>query len=211
MPNYGSDFKQPPWVYGSQKEEMEWIEATHPPKKEKKKSDRISEKKFLKNVYVQLDLDVKQTIIKSSNIISGYFAKLLRLEKVEEHFEIDVLAEIFLRALAKAKFRNTEKIIVNGKIVYNHPEVVTDLRKTIEIIRNLPNIKVYGKTIEITAILYSVDKCVADIKIKKVHKIKEHSIEILMKGKIQTDLYYTFVNYLQEKLGLKKETLTNKF
>ena len=160
MTNYVPEFKQPPWVYGSQKEEMEWIEATHPPKKGAKKSDRISEKKTLKNVYVQLDLDVKQTIIKSSNIFSGYFAKLFGLEKVEEHFDIDLLAEVILRALAKAKFRNTEKIIVNGKLVYNHPEVVTDLRKTIEIIRNLPNLKVDGKTMEIIAILFNVDKCV---------------------------------------------------
>lgn len=210
MTNHVPEFKQPPWVIGSQKEVMEWIEATHPTKKEKKKSERHQKQNSLRNVHVHLDLDVEQTKIKSSNVFSYYFSKIFGLEKVEENFDISAIAEIILRALAKAKFRNTGKINVNSKTVYNHPEVVSDLRKTIEIIRNLSNLKKEGKTMRINAILFSADKCVADIQIKKVHRLKEHSIDIMMKGKIRSDLYYTFVNYLHEKLGLQKDSLINK-
>ncbi len=210
MTNYAPEFKQPPWVIGSQKEVMEWIEATHPTKKEKKKSGRGRERKTLKNVHIQLDLDVEQTKIEFSNVFSRFFRKIFRAEKVEEHFDLGTIAEIILRALAKAKFRNTGKIIVDGTIVYNHPEVISDLRKTIDVIRNLSNLKKEGKTIEITAILSDVEKCIAKIQIKKVHRPKEHSIDIMMRGEIKSELYHTFVNYIYEKLGLQKESLANR-
>jgi len=46
---------------------------------------------------------------------------------------------------------------------------------------------------------------VAEIKIKKIHRINEHSVDIQMKGKIQEEIYHTFLNYLKEKIGFKEE------
>ena len=68
MRDYNPDFKQPPWVIGSQKEVMEWIEATHPSKKDKK-SHKDKGRDLLKNMHIRLDLDVEQTTITPSNVI----------------------------------------------------------------------------------------------------------------------------------------------
>ena len=43
MSRYGSGFREPPWVIGSSKEVMDWMEATHP-KKDRK--DKVLEKKY---------------------------------------------------------------------------------------------------------------------------------------------------------------------
>ena len=200
----GPDFVQPPWVYGP-KETMDWIEATHPSKKEGKKTHKDRGKELLKNMHIRLDLDVRQTTIIPSNVFSKFLSKITKNEKIEEHFEIIHITDIILRALAKAKFRNTRKIVVDGKTLYNHPEITTDLRKTIDILEksSLNN----TRYIEISATLTDVEKCTAEIKIKKIHRRKEHSIDILMKGEIKRELYHVFCNYLVEKLGLEKESL----
>ncbi len=97
------------------------------------------------------------------------------------------------------------KIVVDGKTLYNHPEIASDLRKTIELLEK-SSIDT-ARYIEISATLADVEKCTAEIKIQKTHRKKEHSIDILMKGEIKTELYHVFGNYLVEKLGLKKESL----
>ena len=209
MTEYNPDFKQPPWVIGSQKEVMDWIEATHPSKKGGKKSDREKGRELLKNMHIRLDLDVEQTKIAPSNIFSRFLSKITGNEEVEEHFELFSIADIILRALAKAKFRNTVRIVVDKRILYDHPEVTSDLRKTIDLLEESSQAVKEGKTIEITAILADVEKCTAEIKIRKIHKIKEHSVDIMMKGEIKRELYNTFLNYLGEKLGIEKDSLAN--
>lgn len=200
----GPDFVQPPWVYGP-KETMDWIEATNPSKKGKK-THRDRGKELLRNMHIQLDLDVKQTTIAPSNVFSKIFSKITKNEKIEEHFEIIHVAELILRALAKAKFRNTGKIVVDGKTLYSHPEIASDLRKTIDLLEksSLDN----ARYIEISATLSDIKKCNAEIKIKKIHRKKEHSIDILMKGEIKRELYHAFCNYLSEKLDVEKESLS---
>ena len=200
----GPDFVQPPWVYGP-KETMDWIEATHPSKKSKK-THRDRGKELLKNMHIQLDLDVKQTAIVPSNAFSKFLSKITKNERIEEHFEIIHIAELILRALAKAKFRNIGKIVVDGKTLYSHPEIASDLRKTIDLLEksSLDN----ARYIEISATLADVEKCTAEIKIQKIHRKKEHSIDILMKGEIKRELYHAFCNYLSEKLDVEKESLS---
>ena len=200
----GPDFVQPPWVYGP-KETMDWIEATHPSKKSKK-THRDRGKELLKNMHIQLDLDVKQTAIVPSNAFSKFLSKITKNERIEEHFEITHTAELMIRARAKAKFRNIGKIVVDGKTLYSHPEIASDLRKTIDLLEksSLDN----ARYIEISATLADVEKCTAEIKIQKIHRKKEHSIDILMKGEIKRELYHAFCNYLSEKLDVEKESLS---
>ena len=198
----GPDFVQPPWVYGP-KETMDWIEATHPSKKSKK-TRRDRGKELLKNMHIQLDLDVKQTTVASPNVFSKFLSKITKNGTIEEHFEIIHITELILRALAKAKFRNTRKIVVDGKTLYSHPEIASDLRKTIDILKESSLND--AKRIEVSATLADVEKCTVEIKIKKIHKIKERSIDILMKGEIKKELYNAFCNYLGEKLDVEKES-----
>lgn len=206
MTKYSPDFKQPPWVMGSPKEVMDWIDASHPSKKEKKgrKSDRERGREVLKNLHIKFDFDVAQTKIRPSNVFSRLFLKITGNEMVEEDFDLIPTSELILRALAKAKFRNTVKIVADGKTLYDHPEKTSDIRKTIDGLSGFSNNIMDGRTIEITAILADVEKCTAKIKIKKIHSKKEHSVDIQMKGEIKKELYHTFLNYLDEKLGIKE-------
>jgi len=198
----GPDFVQPPWVYGP-KETMDWIEATHPNKKGKK-THKNHGRDLLKNIHIQLDLNVKHTKIEPNNVFTKISTKITKNEKIVEHFDIINVANLILRALAKAKFKNTRKIIIDKKTVYNHPEIGSDLRKTIDIIDKTKANN--ARTIELSATLKDIEKCTAEIKIKKIHKRKDHSIDIMLRGEIKRELYHIFCNYLIEKLGIEKES-----
>jgi len=196
MGRYGSGFREPPWVMGSPKEVMDWMEASHPSKKEKDKHK--FEKEFLKNLHIKFDFDVDRKEVNPPS----FFSKIISGKMIEEDFELLSTTELILRGLAKAKFRNTAKIIVDGKTIYEHPEKKTDLRKTIEDIVEYSSEISQGKNVEIIAILADVEKCIATIKINKIHSNKEHSVDIQINGKIRKEIYHTFLNYLNEKIGL---------
>ena len=159
MSRYGSGFREPPWVMGSPKEVMDWMEASHPSKKKEKHK---FEKEYLTNLHIKFDFDVKKEIKKSPCLICRAIGK----NYIEEDFELLPTTELILRGLAKAKFRNTAKIIVDGKVIYEHPEKKTDLRKTIDDINEFSNDILKGKNVEVVAILDDVEKCTANIKIK---------------------------------------------
>ena len=200
MTRYGSGFREPPWIMGSPKEVMDWVEASHPSKK--KKDDHRYEKQFLNNLHIKFDFDVNKKEIKSPCIFCRVTGLL---SKIEEDFELLPTTELILRGLAKAKFKNTAKIVVDGKVLYEHPEKKSDLRKTIDDISEFSEDISKGKNVEVTAILTDVEKCTATIKINRIHSKKEHSVDIQIKGKIKSDIYHTFLNYLNEKIGLKEE------
>ena len=196
MGRYGSGFREPPWVMGSPKEVMDWMEASHPSKKEKDKQKY--EKEFLKNLHIKFDFNVDKKEVNSPS----FFSRITTGKMVEEDFELLSTTELILRGLAKAKFRNTAKIIVDGNTLYEHPEKKSDLRKTIEDIEEYSSEISKGKNVEIIAILADVEKCTATIKINKIHSIKDHSVDIQINGKIRKEIYHTFLNYLNEKIGL---------
>ena len=198
MSRYDSSFREPPWVMGSPKEVMDWMEASHPKKYNKKEED--FEKKILNNLHVKFDFEVKFKIIEDKGIISRLFKRKL----IEEDFDLFNSAKIILRGLSKAKFHNTSKITIDNKVIYYHPEIKSDLKKTIDIIDNFTEELKNGISVEIIALFYDVEKCTAIINIKKIHRLDEHSVEIKIKGKIRKEIYNTFLNYLKEKIGFKK-------
>jgi hypothetical protein len=197
MSRYGSGFREPPWVMGSPREVMDWVDASHPEKKNK--NDR-EKNKFLNNLQISFDFDVKKKEIESSSILGKIFRKKI----IEEDFDLFTTAKFILRGLAKAKFKNTAKIIVDGIILYNHPEKKTDLRRTIEQIDEFIDQIRKGKTFELSAILDDVEKAIAIINISKIHKKNQNSVHIRIKGKIKVEIYHTFLNYLNEKVGIIK-------
>ena len=203
MSRYDSGFREPPWVMGSPKEVMDWIEASHPSKSHpgKKEDKHKFEKQYLTNLHIKFDFDVEKKIVKSSCI----FYRVIGLNQIEEDFELLSTSELILRGLAKAKFRNTAKIAVDGKILYNHPEKKSDLRKTIDNLSDFSEDISHAQSVEIVAILDEVEKAEAIIKIKRVHSKKEHSVDIEIKGKIRSEIYHTFLNYIKDNIGLKEE------
>jgi len=200
MSRYGSGFREPPWVYGSS-ETMKWVDASNPNKKDKSKDKKRSHEKFLTDLKIKFDFNVDHKIVKSSCML----CRMIGLNKIEEDFDIFAAAELILRGLAKSKFKNLSKIIVDGEKIYDHPEVKKDLRKTIDNIDDFKDSISSSKIVEIDAILDEVETCVAKIKIKKIHKEKEHSINIFIKGSIKESQYHTFVNYINGKMDLKEE------
>lgn len=199
MSRYGSGFREPPWVMGSPKEVMDWTDASNPSKEDKKKHEK--EDKFLKNLHIKFDFDVKRKEINPPNFLS----KIIGRKYFEEDFELLPTTELILRGLAKAKFKNTARIVVDKKILYEHPEKKSDLRDTIKSINDFADAIKNGKNIEITAILSDVKKTKALIKISKIHSNRDHSVDIKIEGKIKKDVYQTFINYLKENIGLKEE------
>jgi hypothetical protein len=199
MSRYGSGFREPPWVMGAPKEVMDWMEASHPSKKDKDKHK--FEKEYLNNLHIKFDFDVKRKEIEPI----GLFSKITNKKIIEEDFELLPTTELILRGLAKAKFRNTAKIKIDGNTIYEHPEKKSDLRKTIDNIDEFSSEITKGKNLEVVAILDDVEKCTATIKINKIHKKNDHSVDIQIKGKIKKDIYHTFLNYLDEKIGLIKD------
>ena len=199
MSRYGSGFREPPWVVGSPREVMDWMDASHPSKKEKDK-DKF-EKEYLTNLHIKFDFDVKSKEIEPT----GFFSKITNKKIIEEDFELLPTAELILRGLAKAKFKNTAKISVDGITLYEHPEKKSDLRKTLDNIDEYSSEILKGKNLEVVAILDDIEKCTAAIKINKIHKKNDHSVDIQIKGRIKKDIYHTFLNYLDEKIGLKKD------
>jgi hypothetical protein len=196
MARYGSGFREPPWVMGSPKEVMDWMEATHPKKKEYD-SNETDEIKYLTDLHIKFDFDVKKTLKKSSNPL---YRALGLFTRIEEDFDPFSTTELILRGLAKAKFHNTIKISIDKKILYEHPENKKDLRKTIELLHEFKKEIYQGTKIEIDALLEDVKKCLVTIQVKKVHRKKEHTIDLQFKGKIRSDVYHTFLNYLKEHI-----------
>ena len=207
MGRYGSDFKEPPWVVGSPKEVMDWAERNHPSKKGEK--DKASERRrdgdFLKNLHIQFDFEVSKREIEPKNIFSKLFLKVTRNKMIEEDFDLISKAELILRALAKAKFRNIAKLVVDGKTLYDHPEKKSDLRKAIDGIDEFSHEIRDRGSIKITAVLADVEKCTANIEIRRIHSKREHSVDIQMTGEIKKELYHTFLNYLNQNLCVKEE------
>ncbi len=205
MKSYNSGFREPPWVMGSPKEVMDWIEASHPSKKEKKDKHKF-EKKYLTNLHIKFDFDVEKKVVKPSSII----CRLLGLKNIIEDFEILSASEIVLRGLVKAKFKNAVKITADGKTLYNQPKINSDMRKTIENLSDFYKDISHAQSVEIVAIIDDVEKAEAIIKIKRIHSQKEHSVDIKIKGKIRIKIYHTFLNYLKDSIGIKEEFNSTK-
>ena len=203
MTEKNPDFKQPPWVQ-SPSEVMDWIDATHPSKKTKSKQHGSSSGKILPTLHVRFDLNVKQKKVPASNVFSKFIILITGNGFVEEEFDLVPVAEIVLRGLAKAKFKNLSKIGTDGKTIFDHSHDHSDLRKTIDDFRSITEGIHLTKSIEVVAMSREGRRSTATIKIMKVHKAMDHAIDIQIKGGITENLYHTFKNYLSEKLGVKE-------
>ena len=197
MGRYKSDFAEPPWVY-SPTEVMKWINAT-PPIHKVKKFHVEKEEKFLKNIELSLDINVEKSVV-PSNFFLKKIEDLTGYKKIEENFEIIPTAELMARALAKAKFKNMMRIVLDGKVIYEHPEKGNDIRKTIEMLADMAYHTKKGKTIELQAM---DNKSIAEIIVKKVHPKKKHAVDIKIKGRIKEELFHRFLNYLKEHLPVE--------
>lgn len=198
-----ADFKQPPWVQ-SPSEVMDWIDATHPAKKSKGRRHGSSGGKVLRNLHVRFDLNVTQKPLPASNVFSKIITKITGNGFVEEDFDLVPTAELILRGLAKAKFKVILKIVFDTKTVYRHAGHHADVRKTIDDFSSIAQDATIRRSVVVTAMVKEGLNSVVTIRISKIHKKKDHAVDIQIKGGIKQELYHIFVNYLTERLGLKE-------
>jgi len=202
MMNQNPDFTQPPWVQ-SPSEVMDWMNATHPSKKTKGKKHVSSGEEILWNLHICFDLNVEQKKMPSPTVFSKFITKITRNGFVEEGFDLVPTAELVLRGLAKAKFKKLTKTVIDKKIVFHHSHDDSDLKKTIDDFSWVPPDVEIKKSIEVTASSKEAMRSIVIVKIMKVHKEKDHAVDIQIKGGIKKELYHTFQNYLSDKLSLK--------
>lgn len=184
MVKYG--YPEPPWTY-SPKEVDEWINAVYG-KHKCRKAKVEKHEKWLKNVEIDIDLDVEKEIKSPSNFILRVIEKIVGYITVEEHFELIPTAEILLRALSKAGYKKV-KIKIDGKEIG-----MEKMRRAMEEIVKFID-ESDGKEVEI----YAIDDGEASIKIRKIHPKSRHSVEIKI-NKIKERRLQKFLIYIRKRL-----------
>jgi len=184
-------YPEPPWSY-SPKEVNEWINAVYGGHK-CKRSKVERQEKWLRNVEIDIDLNVEREIRKPSNIILKALQKIAGYEKIEEHFELLPTTEILLRALQKAGFKKA-KIKINGKEIEAR-KIRAAMEKMVEVARGI-KIK--------DAIIHASNDGDAIIKISTLHSKRRHSIEIKISKIRERDLQRLLI-YIRKRLEGKEE------
>ena len=183
-------FPEPPWTY-SPKEVNEWINAVYGGHKCKR--TRIERKgKWLENVEIDLDLNVEKEIKKPSNLIVKIIEKISGNVKIEENFEILPTVEILLIALSKAGYKKAYANINGFRIEKKK------LKKFIEDIT-----KNYGRRMKEIGI-YAENDGNANIKIRKIHPMRRHSIEIRI-NRIKEEHLQNFLIYIRKRLSSEEK------
>ncbi len=195
-------FSNPPWVY-SPSEVMNWINATYPTQKVSKSHVRRgSKEKYLKNIELEIDLNVEKHEIVPSNHLLAVLEKLVGKRVVEEQFALLPTAELFIRGLASAKFHNMSHIEIDGEVVYDHPEITADIRKTIAVLTQEAYVRKNPSMLYLKSLLSGVHSTSAEIWIHKVHSKKEHTVLIRITGEIEESLFHRFLNYLKAHMSI---------
>ena len=188
------EFVEPPWVYGPT-EVNRWIDAVYPSKNAKRVKD-LDKPDYVEDLHIFIDLkDEKEDI---GSLLPRIILKPLGLDKVKEKLDSIEITEKLLRGFAKAGFRNTADIELDGELIYKHPEKNYDLRETIEFIGK------YKKTIhhKIKFKVLSREKQMVYVTINTIHMRREHPIEIRFKGKIKVEVLHSFLNYITEHMNI---------
>ncbi len=176
-------YPEPPWTY-SPKEVNEWLNAVYGMHK-CRKSKVEKEKKWLKNVEIDVDLDVEKEIKEPANLIVKILYELTGREKIEEHFELLPTIEIVLRALFKAGYKKAG-IKIDGKEI--KAEKIKNAIKDLAKIKGIKEAKIIA-----------INDGKAIIKISRIHPKKRHSLEIRI-DKIKEKNLQKFLIYIRKRL-----------
>ena len=157
-------YPEPPWTY-SPREVNEWINAVYGGH-ECRKCHVEREREYLKNIEIQINLNVEKELKKPSGMVKEIIENIMG-KKVEENFEILPTVEIILRGLKKAGFKNASLKSEKERIPMER------IRKVME--ESAEFLKENGVDfLQINA----ENEGMAKVKISRVHRMKKHSIEI---------------------------------
>ncbi|HDN51294.1 MAG TPA: hypothetical protein ENG06_05930 [Thermoplasmatales archaeon] len=179
-------YPEPPWTY-SPKEVNEWINAVYGGHTCTRCSVK-KEKRWLKNVEIDIDLNVEREVKKPSTIIMKAIASITGHEQVEEHFELIPTAHIILRALAKAGFKKA--VITLGEHTIQRERIRHAIEDMVHAAKD-------GRAREIK--IRAENEGTAEVIIRTLHSKKHHSIEIKM-SRIMEKNFQQFLIYIRKRL-----------
>jgi len=184
-------YPEPPWSY-SPKEVNEWLNAVYGGH-ECKKCKVERHEKWLKNVEIDIDLNVEREIKKPSSIVLKALQKIAGYEKVEEHFELLPTSEILLRALHKAGYRKASIKIDGREIKAKRIKVAMEEMAKVASDRRMEQ-----------ASIHALNDGEAKIRISTLHSKKHHSIEIKI-SRIKEKNLQKFLIYIRKRLEGREE------
>lgn len=201
MTRYGSEFPEPPWVYGP-KEVDEWMsgvtKGAHVSKLEAFKNEGTRK---LENLEIVLDVDAKKTRVQPSNGFTQWLQDLTGKAKFEQHFEIPVVAELVLRALAKGNFHAVTKVKVDAEQAYDNADRPKDVRGTVEMLTEHSHRAARCDGVELTVLDDETTDVPARVSIKRILKKGEHAIGVRFEGPVREEDFRAFLSYLTSNLN----------
>ena len=183
-------YPEPPWTY-SPKEVNEWLNAVYGGH-ECRKCKVEKRERWLKNIEIDIDLNVERVMKKPTGIFARIMQKI-RGGEMEEHFELVATTEIILRALQKAGFKRAI-VKIDGRNIGEDK-----IRRMIEEIAIIE--KEAGE-----AFIHAFNDGEARIKISKFHPKKRHSIEARI-SKIKERNFRKFLIYIRKRLEERREEI----
>ena len=141
---------------------------------------------------LEMDMDFKDLVL-----------TVLGLDPSEADFDVIMVTEKVLRALAKAKFSNLAQLKFNDRIIYERPEEEMDLRT---VLKDAKDFLLSGEDIQ-EAMARVIDggegDTEAEVVIKRVHTGLTHDIKIDVTGSLEEEYLNRIINYLEENLEIE--------
>ena len=201
MSRYGSDFPEPPWTYAP-KEVEEWLTSVaQGARVEKLDAYKNEADRTLENVELILDVDSAKTRITPSSHFMKWLQDLTGRVKFEQHFEVPAVAELVVRALAKANYHSITRIVVDGRKEFERPERPKDVRSTIELLAESSHRATKCEAVEIAALDDAIGETTAVVTVKRILKKGEHAIGIRFEGVVAEEDFRGFLTFLSQNLN----------
>ena len=152
------------------------------------------------SIYIDL---VAKDLHQDENLIDA-FKSVMGLHPKDADFDVFLVTEKVLRALAKAKFKNLAELKLNDELVYEHPELEYDLRG---VLKDIGELRLKGRKIDSAhaRVIESPKKdAEAFVTVARSHSKFTHDIRIDIRGTIEREHLKRIVNYLEENLRIER-------
>jgi hypothetical protein len=201
MTRYGSDFPEPPWTYAPKEVEAWLTGVTKGAKLAKLEAFKNESVGQLENLEIVLDVDSKTTRVQPSNGFTQWLQDLTGKAKFEQHFEVPVVAELVLRALAKGRYHSIIRVKVDNETVHNNPNRVKDVRGAVELLTEASFRTTRCDGIEMELQDDETGDSPAVVTVKRVLKKGEHAIGVRFNGPVREEDFRAFLSYLTSNLN----------
>ena len=201
MTRYGSEFPEPPWTYAP-KEVEAWLSAVVPSARVSKlEAFKDGTAGTLENLEITLDVDAQKTRVRPSNTFTQWLQELTGRAKFESHFEVPVVAELVLKALAQAHYHGITKVVVDAETCYDNPDRPKDVRGTVELLSEASHRATRCDVVRAEVLDDELGETMAVVTVKRVVKKNEHAINVRFEGVVKEADFRSFLSFLSKNLN----------